>query len=157
MLSATSSVPIVIVNSKPRSARPRKSKGNYIEIVTIVNRSSKIVNGKWDGKPYSIPAKGKVGLPVMVAEAIKRQNAVMGSEDPYSGEMEYLVGIEEQGDDLSPIEQTQSITRMNRKPLGKNEEVIKGDNGLYSVRQLAGPPAGAGNVAVNTVGTFSKD
>lgn len=129
-----------------------------MELVTVVNRSSKVVNGKWDGRPYAIAANGKVALPVIVAEAIKRQNAVMGSEDPYSGDMEYLIAIVEQGDDQSPIEQTQVITRMNRKAMGKNDEVIKGDNGLYSTRQLAGPPAAAvGNAGVQTSSTFSKD
>jgi hypothetical protein len=112
-----------------------------MEIVTVVNRSSKPVKGTWDGKPYVIQPKGRSALPVIVAEAIKRQNVVMGSEDPYSGEMTYLVGIEEQGDPTSPIEQTNSVTRMNRAPLGKNEEIVKGHNGLYSARDLAGPPS----------------
>ncbi len=107
------------------------------EIVTVVNRTSKPVNGTWDGKPNTIKAHGKAAFPISVAEAFKRQNVVMGSEDPYTGSMEYLVGIEEQGDDLSPIEQTVKITRMNRAPLKKNEEVVKGENGIYSVRDVA--------------------
>jgi hypothetical protein len=108
-----------------------------MEVVILINRTSKQVEGMWDGKPYKIKAHAKEALPLIVAEAIKRQNVVMGSEDPYTGAMEYLVGIEEQGDDCSPIEQSKSITRMNRKVMGKNEEVIKGDNGIYSVRDVA--------------------
>jgi hypothetical protein len=61
----------------------------------------------------------------------------MGSEDPFTGEMLYLVGIEEQGDPVTPIEQTKSITRMNRVPLGKDEIIVKGENGIYSVRDVA--------------------
>lgn len=108
-----------------------------MEVVTIVNRSSKDVKGTWDGKPYVIKAKGRAAFPEIVADAIRRQNVVMGSEDPYTGEMKYLVGIEEHGDPTDPIEQTQVITRMDRKPLGKNEEVVKGNNGIYSVRDVA--------------------
>lgn len=107
-----------------------------MEVVTVVNRSSKEVRGTWDGRPHVIKPNGKASFPIIAAEAIKRQNVVMGSEDPYTGEMQYLVGIEETGDDCSPIEQTQSITRMNRKPLAKNEEVVKGHNGIYSGRDV---------------------
>jgi hypothetical protein len=108
-----------------------------MEVVILVNRTSKQVEGMWDGKPYKIKSHGKEALPLIVAEAIKRQNVVMGSEDPFTGAMEYLVGIEEQGDDCSPIEQSKSITRMNRKAMGRNEEVVKGENGIYSVRDVA--------------------
>lgn len=108
-----------------------------MELVTVVNRSSKVVNGKWDGKPYVIKPRGKVALPAIVAEAIKRQNVVMGSEDPYTGEMNYLVGIEEYGDPIEPIEQTNDVTRMNRQKLNRPDEVIvKGDNGVYSARDV---------------------
>lgn len=120
-----------------------------MDVVTLVNRSSKDVQGKWDGRPYIVKAHAKVALPTIVAEAIKRQNVVMGSEDPFTGDMEYLVAIVEQGDPETPIEQTPAITRMNRVPLGKNEEVVKGDNGLYSTRQLASPP-GVNNGPVTT-------
>lgn len=117
-----------------------------MDLVTVVNRTSQRIEGKWDGKPQYIAAHGRQALPVIVAEAIKRQNVLMGSEDPYTGEMQYLVGIEEYGDDLSPIEQSRSITRMNRQKMGKDDIVVKGDNGLYSVRDLAGPPASNGLV-----------
>jgi hypothetical protein len=109
-----------------------------MEVVTLYNRTSQNVDGTWDGKPYRIKAHAKEALPLTVAEAIKRQNPVMGSEDPYSGSMDYLVAILEQGDDDSPVEQnSKAITRMNRAPLNKNEEVVKGDNGIYSVRDVA--------------------
>lgn len=111
-----------------------------MNLVTIVNRTSKPVEGKWDGKPYVIEANGKAALPVIVAEAIKRQNIVMGSEDPYSGAMEFLVGIVEHGDDISPIEQTQVITRMDRKEFAKQEDVVKSRGGMYTQRDRAMEP-----------------
>ncbi len=103
-----------------------------MDVVTVVNRSSKPVDATWDGRPYQIPANGKVALPVIVAEAAKRQNVIMGSEDPYTGTMEYLVGIVEQGDDITPIEQSHSITRMNRKEFAGTEQVVKSRGGMYT-------------------------
>jgi hypothetical protein len=128
-----------------------------MEIVTVYNRTSKPVTGLWDGKPRVIPPHGKQAFPEVVAEAIKRQNVVMGSEDPFTGEMQYLVAILEFGDPQDDIEQTNSITRMNRAPLGKDEEVVKGQNGLYSRRDLApGPAVSTGNGAVGVESTFSR-
>ncbi len=103
-----------------------------MELLTVVNRSSKDITGVWDGKPNVIKANSKGAFPATVAEAMKRQNVVMGSEDPYTGEMEYLVGIVEQGDDVSPIEQTQSVTRMNRKQFSATEQVVQSRGGLYT-------------------------
>lgn len=123
-----------------------------MELVTVVNRTSKVVRGVWDGKPYFLQPKSRIALPVIVAEAVKRQNVLMGSEDPYTGEMSYLVGIEEQGDPTDAIEQTSSVTRMNRAPLGKNEEIVKGHNGLYSTRDLGNAP----NEVGNTVTAFAN-
>lgn len=112
-----------------------------MDVVTLVNRSSKDVQGKWDGRPYIVNAHAKVALPVIVAEAIKRQNVVMGSEDPFTGDMEYLVAIVEQGDPETPIEQTPAITRMNRAAIAKPDEVtMAGRTGLYSTRDLAPAP-----------------
>lgn len=126
-----------------------------MELVTVVNRTSKTVQGTWDGKPYLIAAHDRVALPIVVAEAIKRQNVVMGSEDPYTGEMEYLVAVVEQNDPQDPIEQTRVITRMNRAPIAKPDETtMEGRTGLYSLRDLAPPPqASTGPV----LSTFKKD
>lgn len=115
------------------------------EIVTVVNRTSKIVQGTWDGKPYLLNPGTKYSLPVIVAEAIKRQNVVMGSEDPYTGDMEYLIAIVEHNDPQDPIEQTRAVTRMNRTAIAKPDETtMEGRTGLYSTRDLAPPPSMAG-------------
>lgn len=123
------------------------------EIVTVVNRSSKVVQGTWDGKPYVLAPGAKYSLPVIVAEAIKRQNVVMGSEDPYTGEMEYLVAIVEHNDPQGPVEQTRVITRMNRTAIAKPDETtMEGRTGLYSTRDLAPPPSISGPAT----GSFTK-
>lgn len=60
----------------------------------------------------------------------------MGSENPYTGETQFLVGIEEHGDDLTPIEQTQAITKMNRSDWANQETVVKAKPaGMFEVRQ----------------------
>lgn len=130
-----------------------------MEVVNLLNRSSRPVEGKWDGRPYVIKPGAKESLPIVVAEAIKRQNVVMGSEDPYTGDMEYLVAIIEHNDPQSPVEQTRTVTRMNRTQIAKPDEaVVDGRTGLYSLRDLAPPPANAtGNGLVQSVSTFSKE
>lgn len=101
-----------------------------MEFVTAINRSSKPLWATWDGKKYQVKP-GKNAYPRIVAEAAKRQNPIMGSEDPYSGEMRYLIGIEEDGDDCSPAEQSTEITRRALRDQGE-VEVVKGKNGLYA-------------------------
>ncbi len=103
-----------------------------MEYVTLVNRSSKNLEGVWDGRHYEL-APGKHSFPRVQAEKFVAQNPVMGSEDPYTLEKLYLIGIEENGDDCSPIEQTASIELMNRRqmPNAGIVEVIKG-NGMYA-------------------------
>ena len=113
-----------------------------MEFLTVVNRTSKNLLVTWDGKRIVL-VPGKNALPAIVAEAAKRQNPIMGSEDPYLGTLQYLVGIEEQEDDCSPVEQSQTeITRMSLKEMQKRRpvEVVKGDNGIYSVRDVATTP-----------------
>ena len=114
-----------------------------MEFQTVINRTSKDLIVTWDGKRTKI-VPGKNSLPLIVAEAAKRQNPIMGSLDPFTGLCQYLLGIEEQGDDCSPIEQSPSaIELMNRSKMknARPTEVVPGDNGLYSVRDLAPGPA----------------
>lgn len=108
----------------------------FSEIVTLLNRTSKEVVGMWDGKPHRIPAGKKVAIPRIAAEAIRRQNPVMGSEDPYTGDMDYLVSILEDGEPETPVEQSDRITRMNRTQIGKNDVIVEGRNGLYSAKDV---------------------
>lgn len=116
-------------------------------LVTLVNRTSKNLIGTWDGRKYII-APGKHEFPDYKAIKFKEQNPQMGSEDVRTGDITYLFGIVEDGDDISPVEQTDAIEKWNRKTMGphaKQVEVVAGDNGLYSRNNLApGPDAAQG-------------
>lgn len=99
---------------------------------TLVNRTSKVLHGVWDGRHYDIPL-GKSQFPQIQAEKFREQNPVMGSEDPRTLEKQYLIGIEEHNDDCSPIEQTTSMTLQDLSDKIKSGElrIVKG-NGLYN-------------------------
>lgn len=101
--------------------------------VTLVNRTSKPLKGVWDGRHYTL-APGQHSFPEIQAMKFKEQNPIMGSEDPYTMQKEYLIGIVEQNDDISPIEQTNSVERWNRSKLvgAKPVEIVQG-NGLFNV------------------------
>ena len=107
-----------------------------MNLVTVFNRTQRPLEGTWDGRTYTVPP-GKSAHPLLIAEAIKRRNPIMGSDDPSTGQLQYLIGIEEQGDDCSPIEQSDEIELYNRR-LAKNAipiMVIPGNQGMYAVRR----------------------
>lgn len=110
------------------------------EIVTVVNRTSKVLQGTRNGRHYDIQP-GESAFPVNVAEAFRRQNIKMGSENPRTGEVTYLIGIKEHNHDCSPLEQAaDAVERWDRTQLPamkQNVEVVAGDNGIYSVRDVA--------------------
>lgn len=117
-----------------------------MQIVTLINRSNKTLVGTWNGlREYIAP--GKHGFPLAQAQAYRRQNPIMGTEDPRSGEMQYLVGIVEEGDDCSPLTPQEAspidpttnkpfIEKWNRKNLPQTlpTEVVPGVSGLYNAR-----------------------
>jgi hypothetical protein len=70
---------------------------------------TRIVGAGPDGYPLAVL------LPDYAAEMVKRQNIVMGTEDPENfRDVAYLLGCESWGDDISPIEQTSAIERFDR-------------------------------------------
>jgi hypothetical protein len=86
-----------------------------MDIVTVVNRTSKPVEGIFDGQPMVIPPHGRKAMLSNAAELVKRQNPVMGSEDPTDPRSaDYLLGVEEWGDDISPLEQSDAVERFDR-------------------------------------------
>lgn len=104
----------------------------------MINRTSKTLEGLWDGKRHAI-VPGKNSFPEMQAMKFKEQHPVMGSEDPYTLDKEYLLGIEENNDPISPIEQSASVERFNRAKIGGPPvEVVRG-NGLYSTAMDSKP------------------
>lgn len=110
--------------------------------VTLVNRSTKTLTGVWDGRHYQL-APGRYSFPAHMAQKFKEQNPVMGSMDPQTLHIDYLLGIVEEGDDLFPIEQNETaVEKWNRSRLtgARPSEIVAGDNGLYSRSSLASSP-----------------
>lgn len=114
------------------------------DIVTIVNRTSKILHGTWDGKPHDI-APGEYKCSRLEAMAFRYQNPVMGRGTPledWGSKSEYLIGIQEDHDDVSPIEQTNAPQRWDTAMVnGPNVEVIRprGAGFVPEVRQPQAP------------------
>lgn len=108
--------------------------------VKLVNRTNQTLHGVWDGKHVDI-APGAHQFPLFAAQAYKRQNPVMGSENPMTGEIIYKLGIEEEGDPLDPLpEIKEGVEKWDRTKLAgaKPSEIVPGDNGLYSLGRTAG-------------------
>lgn len=111
--------------------------------VTLVNRTSGVLEGTWDGKRHKIHP-GKNEFPEIMAHKFKEQHPIMGSEDPYTLDKEYLLGIVEDSDPITPIEQSKAVELVNRKKLGgraaKAEVIETSAGGLYSHERHAGIP-----------------
>lgn len=83
------------------------------EVVTVVNRTSKKLNGCFNGIHHTIPP-GESRFSYEQALFFRNQNPVMGRGTPlddWNARSEYLIGIKESGDDCSPIEQTNAPQR----------------------------------------------
>ncbi|MET0742948.1 MAG: hypothetical protein ABWY78_06215 [Microvirga sp.] len=65
-------------------------------------------------------------LPYFAAERAKRQNPVMGTEDPWNpNSFESLIAIPAWGEDYSPLNQTEAIERLDRSQLPAESQNIK--------------------------------
>lgn len=96
-----------------------------MELLTVVNRTKKTLEVMWDGKVRQIPV-GKSQHRAVVARKAKEQNILMGSQDPRTGSIVYLVGVEEWKDDCSPIDDTPwGIERFNRKLMPGGEAAVQ--------------------------------
>lgn len=111
-----------------------------MEYVTLVNRTSKTLQGTWDGRQHKV-TPGEHMLPKAIAEAVKRQNPLMGSQGLEIWDVIYLCGIKEQGDDISPIEQSDIVELVNPALLhaatlgrGQKMQTVPGVAGLYRHR-----------------------
>lgn len=108
-----------------------------MQYVKLVNRTNKVLRGVWDGKHADI-APGANHFPEQQAIAYKRQNPVMGSENPQTGDIVYKLGIEEHGDPIDPLPEDlkEGVEKWDRTKLvgARPSEVVAGDNGLYSIR-----------------------
>lgn len=115
-----------------------------MQYVTLVNRTTRTLRGTWDGRVYSL-LPGQNHFPEAMARKFMEQNPIMGSEDYFSGQKEYLLGIAENNDPIEPVEQAESIELLNRSQMpeaSRKAEVVKGAGGLYSYEKhspLANP------------------
>lgn len=121
-----------------------------MQYVTLVNRTKGNLEGVWDGRRYAI-VPGKNSFPEIQAMKFKEQNPINGSEDPYSLIRDYLCGIEEWGDPLTPIEQSDSPV-MNKGTLDKIKRgelvLVKADHPYNRVIDSSAPlSAGSGAIA----------
>lgn len=67
-------------------------------------------------------------LPDYAAEMVKRQNIVMGTEDPENPrDVQYLIGFAnaDSTDDIDPIEQSDAIERLDRSLMGEDAQEAK--------------------------------
>lgn len=128
------------------------------QYLTLVNRTTKDLNGTWNGRQYKI-APGKHEFPEHQALKFKEQNVVMGSENPYTLEKQYLIGIVEYRDDCTPIEQSNAVERIDRSllPQSDTEFKIVPGNGLYAPGRDAAPLPSLQGLRGAPAPTFSKD
>ena len=105
------------------------------EIVTVVNRTSKMLKGTFNGKPYDIPP-GESRFTRQEARFFRYQNPIMGRGTPledWSVKSEYLIGIKEDNDPVDPVEQTNAPQRWNTEMVnGSNVEVVRPRGGSYA-------------------------
>ena len=116
-----------------------------MEFLTVVNRTSRPLSCTWDGKQHTIPAKSKTSQPAIIARKLRNDNPIMGSDDPSTGQLQYLIGIEEEGDPITPIEQSDEIELYNRRLQAKAVPImiIPGNTGgLYNIPRSPLPADG---------------
>lgn len=129
-----------------------------MEYVTLVNRTSKPLNGTWNGRQFKV-LPGESTHPIRIADAIKRQNPLMGSQGSELFEVIYLCGIKELGDDIFPLEQSDSKELMDPNILhaatiaaGRKLDVVPGAAGMYRTRAAVAaelPVAGRNDVVAS--------
>lgn len=110
------------------------------EYVCLVNRTSKTLLGTWNGREYKI-APGKNEFPRAQAEKFVTQHPKMGTRDPYTGYTEFLLGVVENGQDITPCEQDPSALTLDdiREKLKTGEyQIIKG-NGTFQPQGMDRP------------------
>jgi hypothetical protein len=150
------------------------------KMVLVVNRTTRPLDAMFDGQPvvllpgYMLAPKegdeekdkpklvivgaGPAGavvtnsLPYFAAELVKRQNPVMGTEDPEAPNVfDSLIGVVEWGDDISHLEQSDAIERLDRelldddaqraRPTARSKANKKRGSRRYTDNRLKSPAA----------------
>lgn len=116
-----------------------------MRFVTAVNRTKKTLEGCWDGKHYNVPP-GKNALDEQRARAVRLQNPIKGSDDPLTGNLQYYIGIEEDGDDCTSVEFNNEIELYSSlRNAAIPVMIVPGKAGMYA-GDFAPLPAGGGAV-----------
>lgn len=103
-----------------------------MRFVTAVNRTTKTLEGCWDGKHYNVPP-GKNALDEQRARAVKMQNPIKGSDDPLTGNLQYYIGIEEDGDPIDAVEYNNNIELYNSlRSKAVPVMIVPGKAGMYA-------------------------
>lgn len=130
------------------------------KMVNVVNRTTAPLDGMFDGQPVVLVPGYKKGpdgaiegagmggtvavnpLPYWAAEKIKAQNPIMGTEDPeVANDCDFLVGVEEWGDDISHCEQSDAIERLDREMMddeAKTGKAIRTRSGNKAKKRRGG-------------------
>lgn len=99
---------------------------DWFDQVTVVNRTGGKLSAMVDGKQFVFPPfPAEVKVPRFAAELACRQLPVMGTEDPYQPTVfDRLIHVKEwDGPEVTPIEQSQAIERLDRSLIDVPEAV----------------------------------
>lgn len=111
--------------------------GVFKDSVTLVNRTSRVLNVRYDGEDISLQPGENPGFPNVAVPYAKRQNILMGSRHPISPtKFISLVGVKGTKDDITPItdatmlEADKELEAIDRKgkfwnrPLRQNVKIL---------------------------------
>jgi hypothetical protein len=111
--------------------------------VTLINRTNRNLTGTWNGREYKI-VPGKNSFPEAMAVKFKDQNPIFGTQDPFSNDKQYLLGIEEANDPIDSVEQSDKIELLDRsKFAGAAAEAVPvrtNAGGLYAHERQSSLP-----------------
>jgi hypothetical protein len=114
------------------------------DVVTLVNRTKRVLNVRFDGKDADIQPGENPGFPRVAVPFAKAQNPLMGSENPYNPtSFQSLVGVKDTKDPITPIDNDpKNVQRVDRKKIvgrynAKNTREV--DAGGFSAYDAAVP------------------
>ena len=88
------------------------------QFVTVVNRTTRELYAKWDGKDFVIPV-GESTMPLEVVPYAKRQNPILGTMHPQNPKsVQFKLGVKGTKDPINPIvEDPNEIELIDRSKL----------------------------------------
>lgn len=137
--------------------------GVYKESITLVNRTSRELNVRYDGEDITLQPGENPGFPQVAVPYAKRQNPLMGSKHPVNPTRYIsLVGVkakpgEKQQDDITPISdetleaadrELEVIDRSGKyygRPMRQNVKLLNHGFDMYDAQVGAGALLGDAN------------